>query len=302
MDWLNYHHLLYFWMAVREGGVSRAAAKLSLAQPTVSAQIRQFEQAIGHQLFERQGRRLVLTDVGRLAYRYADEIFGTGRELVEVLQGRASPGRSLPLNVGVANAVPKLIVHRLLQPAVSGEQAIHLMCREDATETLLAELATHALDVVITDVPAPPHVRVKVFNHLLGESDTTFFARGPLAARLARRFPKSLNGAPLFLPTPHTALRRALDEWFDAENLHPHVAGEFDDSALMKTFGQAADVAFPAPSAIASEVIRQYRVRAIGRAKAVRERYYAISVERRLRHPGVLAVTTAARTGVFGAA
>jgi LysR family transcriptional activator of nhaA len=300
MDWLNYHHLLYFWTVVREGGVSRAAAKLRLAQPTVSAQIRLLEDALGDKLFERQGRRLVLTEVGRLVYRYADEIFGIGQELLETLKGRPRAGRPLPLTVGVANAVPKLIVYRLLQPAMAGEQAIHLVCREDSTETLLGELATHALDVLIADVPAPPHVRVKVFSHLLGESDTSFFAAGPLATRLRRRFPRSLNDAPVLLPTPQTALRRAIDQWLEAEDLHPRIVGEFDDLALMKAFGQGGHAAFPAPTAIEHEVARQYRVHAVGRVKEVRERYYAISAERRLRHPRVLAITTAAKTEVFG--
>jgi LysR family transcriptional activator of nhaA len=300
MDWLNYHHLLYFWTVVREGSVSRAAEKLRLAQPTISAQVKLLEEALGDTLFDRQGRRLALTDTGRLVYRYADEIFGIGRELQEALKGRPAAGRPLPLSVGVANAVPKLIVHRLLKPAVSAGQPIHLVCREDSTPTLLAELATHALDVVITDVPAPPHVRVKVFSHLLGESGTTFFAAGSLAVKLRRRFPRSLNDVPVLLPTRHTALRLALDHWFEAEDLHPRIVGEFDDSALMKTFGQAGRVAFPASTAIAQEVVRQYRVQPVGRATGVRERYYAISVERRLKHPGVLAITTAARTELFG--
>jgi LysR family transcriptional activator of nhaA len=300
MEWLNYHHLLYFWTVVHEGGVSRAAEKLRLAQPTVSAQVKLLEDAIGDKLFERQGRRLVLTDVGRIVYRYADEIFGIGRELLETLKGRPASGRPLPLTVGVANAVPKLIVQRLLRPALAGEQPIHLVCREDSTATLLGELATHALDVVIADAPAPPHVRVKVFNHLLGESDTTFFAAGPLAARLRRRFPRSLNDAPLLLPTPHTALRRGIDEWLEAEDLHPRVVAEFDDPALMKAFGEAGTAAFPASSAVEREVVRQFRARPIGRVKSVRDRYYAISAERRLKHPGILAITTAARTDVFG--
>ena len=300
MEWLNYHHLLYFWTVVREGGVSRGAEKLRLAQPTVSAQIRLLEDALGHELFERQGRRLVLTDVGRLVYRYADEIFGIGRELLEALKGRASSGRALQLTVGVANAVPKLIVHRLLQPAVPSEQAVHLVCREDSAETLLGELATHALDVVIADTPAPPHIRVKVFNHLLGESEMSLFAAGSLATKLRRHFPRSLNDAPVLLPTPQTALRRAIDQWLAAEDLHPRVVGEFDDLALMMAFGQAGDAAFPAPAVIEREVVRQYRVHPVGRVKAVRERYYAISVERRLKHPGVLAITNAAKTAVFG--
>ena len=299
MEWLNYHHLLYFWTVVREGGVSRAAEKLSLAQPTVSAQIKLLEDVVGEQLFERQGRRLVLTDVGRLVYRYADEIFLIGRELVETLKGRPQSGRPLPLTVGVANAVPKLIVHRLLEPAFFGEPAIRLTCREDSTETLLGELATHALDVVIADEPAPPHVRVKVFSHPLGESETSFFAAGTLAAKLKRHFPQSLNNQPVLLPTSRTALRRALDQWMDAEDLHPLVVGEFDDSALMKAFGQAGTAAFPAPSVIEREIVRQYKVQVVGRLKTVRERYFAISAERRVKHPGVIAITNAAKRDVF---
>ena len=255
---------------------------------------------VGDKLFERQGRRLVLTEVGRLVYRYADEIFSIGGELLEMLRGRPSGGRPLSLRVGVVNAVPKLIVQRLLQPAVADGAAIHLVCREDSTEALLAELATHALDVVIADVPAPPHIRVKVFNHLLGESDTTFFAAGNLARTLRRRFPHSLNGAPVLLPTPGTAMRRAIDHWFAAEDLRPVVVGEFDDTALMKAFGQAGKAAFPSPTVIADEVTRQYRVQAVGQVAAVRERYYALSVERRLKHPGVLAITTTAKSDVFG--
>jgi LysR family transcriptional activator of nhaA len=279
MEWLNYHHLLYFWTVVREGGVSRAAEKLSLAQPTVSAQVRLLEDTLGEKLFERQGR--------------------IGRELVEALKGRPSTGRPLPLSVGVVNAVPKLIVQRLLQPAMSGEQPIHLVCREDSTEALLGELAIHALDVVISDVPAPAHVRVKAFSHLLGESDTTFFAAGALAAKLRRRFPRSLNDTPVLLPTRHTAMRQALDQWFETEDLHPNIIGEFDDSALMKAFGQAGAAAFPASTAIQDEVMRQYRVRPVGTANTVRERYYAISAERRLKHVGVLAITTAAKQELF---
>jgi LysR family transcriptional activator of nhaA len=300
MEWLNYHHLLYFWTVVREGSVSRAAARLRLAQPTVSAQVKLLEDALGEQLFERHGRRLVLTDVGRLVYRYADEIFGLGRELLEALKGRPAAGRPMTLSVGVANAVPKLIVQRLLQPAIVHAQNLRLVCREDSTEALLAELASHALDVVIADVPAPPHVRVKAFSHLLGESDTSLFAAAPLARRLRRGFPKSLNDTPMLLPTPHTALRRALDEWLEAEDLHPRIVGEFDDSALMKAFGQAGDAVFPASTVIEQEVVRQYRAQPIGKAATVRERYYAISAERRLKHPGVLAITTAARKELFG--
>ncbi|MGE0448178.1 MAG: transcriptional activator NhaR [Vicinamibacterales bacterium] len=299
MEWLNYHHLLYFWTVVREGGVSRAAEKLRLAQPTVSAQVKLLEGMLGQPLFDRQGRRLVLTDTGRVVYRYADEIFGIGRELLETLKGR-TPGRPLQLTVGVANAVPKLIVHRLLQPAMSADAPVHLVCSEDNTEVLMADLATHALDVVISDVPPPTHVRVKVFGHVLGESGTSFFAAPPLAAKLRRGFPASLNGAPVFLPGPSTAMRRGIDQWLEDEDLHPRIVGEFADSALMKTFGQAGTATFPSPTVIEPEVIRQYRVQLVGRVNRVRERYYAISAERRLKHPGVLAITNTARTDLFG--
>jgi LysR family transcriptional activator of nhaA len=298
MEWLNYHHLLYFWTVAREGSVSKAAQKLRLSQPTISAQVRMLERALGERLFQRRGRTLALTDVGRLVYRYADEIFGIGREMMETLRGQPV-GRPLRLVVGVANAVPKLVVYRLLRRARQGPDPVHLVCREDNPEQLVAHLSTHALDVVIADVPSPPHVRVKVFNHLLGESDTGFFAPAALAARLKRRFPASLHDAPMVLPTINTALRQALDEWFDQEGLRPRVSGEFEDSALMKVFGEGAGVVFPAPAAIADDVCRVYGVRMVGSTRAVRERYYAISAERRLKHPGVLAITTTARDELF---
>lgn len=295
MEWLNYHHLLYFWTVAREGGVSKAAARLRLSQPTVSAQVRMLEEALGERLFDRQGRTLVLTEPGRLVYRYADEIFVIGREMLETLRGRPA-GRPLQLTVGVANAVPKLIVYRLLRPAAALAEPVHLVCLEESLERLVAQLATHALDVVISDAPAPPSVRVKVFNHLLGDSGVAFFGPARVAARLRRRFPDSLQDEPLLLPTPNTALRRGLDAWFDARGLRPRVTGEFDDSALMKAFGHGAGVAFPAPAAIEREVCRFYGVRVIGRVEDVREPYYAISAERRLTHPGVLAITGAAKT------
>ncbi len=298
MEWLNYHHLLYFWTVVREGGVSKAAAKLRLSQPTISAQVKMLEASLGERLLERQGRTLALTEAGRVVYRYADEIFTAGRELQETLKGRPS-GRAIQFTVGIANAVPKLIAYRLLRPAIEGPEVVQITCREDHPDQLVAQLAVHALDVVISDTPAPSHVRVKVFNHLLGESGTTFFAAGPLARRIRRRFPRSLNDTPILLPTVNTALRRALEQWFEAEDLHPPVAGEFEDSALLKAFGESGRAVFPAPTAIEREVCRHYRVAVVGRAPSVRERYYAISAERRLKHPGVLAITATARTELF---
>ena len=296
---LNYHHLLYFWSVVREGSVSKAAEKLRLSQPAISAQIKSLERALGERLFQRQGRQLVLTDVGRVVDRYATEIFTAGGELLETLKGRPS-GRAQRLAVGVANAVPKLVVYRLLRPAIEGTDPVQLTCTEDDPEQLLARLATHALDVVISDTPAPPHVRVKVFNHLLGESGTTFFAGKVLAARLRRRFPGSLSGAPMLLPTVNTSVRRALEQWFESEGLRPVVAGEFEDPALLNTFGERGRAVFAAPTAIEGEVLRRHRVAIVGRTSVVRERYYAISAERRLKHAGVAAITSAARTEVFG--
>ena len=298
MDWLNYHHLLYFWTVAREGGVSRAAVKLRLSQPTVSAQIKMLEQSLGEQLLERQGRTLVLTDVGRVVYRYADEIFAVGREMRETLRGRPS-GRALRLTVGIANAVPKLVVYRLLRPALVRNEPIHLVCREDNPEGLLAQLATHEIDVVISDRPAPPHSRVRVFNHILGESGTAFFAPAKLAASLRRKFPRSLDAAPMLLPTSNTPLRQALDDWFERHQVQPRVVAEFEDSALMKVFGREAGAVFPAPAAIEGDVCRLYGVSVLGRTDAVRESYYVISADRRLKHPGVLAITSAARGELF---
>jgi LysR family transcriptional activator of nhaA len=298
MDWLNYHHLLYFWTVAREGGVSKAAEKLRLSQPTISAQIKMLEHSLGERLLERQGRSLVLTDVGRVVYRYADEIFAVGREMVETLRGRPA-GRALRLAVGVANAVPKLVVYRLLRPAMRRPETLHLICHEANAEHLVAQLANHELDIVISDGPAPPHGRVRVFNHLLGESPIAFFAPAPMAARLRRRFPSSLDGARMLLPTSNTPLRQALDDWFERQTLRPQVIADFEDSALMKVFGRESVAVFPAPVAISRDVCRLYGVSVVGRTDAVRESYYVLSAERRLKHPGVLAITSAARGELF---
>jgi LysR family transcriptional activator of nhaA len=298
MEWLNYHHLLYFWVTAREGGVARASKVLRLSQPTISAQIKRLEEVLGVKLFQRHGRSLVLTDTGRMVYKYADEIFGIGRELLDAIRSN-QPGRALPLTVGVSNAVPKLIACRLLRPLMGAPSPVRLVCHEENTEQLLTQLATHALDVVLADRPAPPHIRVKAFNHLLGESDTGFFAAPALAAKLKRRFPQSLHDVPTVVSTLNTALRRDLDAWFHAIAVRPSVVGEFEDPALMKVFGAESGAVFPAPFAIAADVCRMYGVALAGRTDAVKERYYAISAERRLTHPGVLAITSAAREGLF---
>jgi LysR family transcriptional activator of nhaA len=298
VEWLNYHHLLYFWTVVRRGSVSKAAEELRLSQPTVSAQVALLEKALGERLFVRKGRDQILTDVGRVVYHHADEIFGLGRDLLEIVKGRPA-GRAIQLTVGVANAVPKLVVYRLLRPALQQPETIRVVCREDDPAQLIGQLATYALDVIIANAPAPAYLPVKVFNHLLGESDTAFFAPTPLASKLKRRFPASLRDVPMLLPTTDSPLRRALEEWFEAEDIRARVVGEFEDSALMTVVGQAAGCVFPAPAAIAKDVGRFHGVRMIGRTERVRERYFVISAERRLKHPGVLAMTNAARDQLF---
>jgi len=299
MEWLNYHHLLYFWVVACHGSVTRAAAELRLAQPTVSTQLRTLEEVLGEKLFARTGRRLVLTDVGRLVFRYADEIFGLGRELLETVKGRPT-GQPMRLTVGIADAVPKLIAYRLLGPALTGAEPVRIICREDKPDRLLAQLAVHGLDLVLSDAPIGPTTKVRAFNHLLGECGVTFFAAPALARTCRRGFPRSLGGAPMLLPTDNTALRRSLDDWFESEDIRPRVASEFEDSALLMAFGQAGMGLFPAPSAIERQVRSQYGVVVVGRLDTVRERFYAISGERRLKHPAVVAISEAARQRVFG--
>ena len=298
MDWLNYHHLLYFWLVVREGGVSQAAAVLRLAHPTVSGQVHALEDALGERLLEKRGRRLVLTEMGAVVYRYADEIFSLGRELMDTVKGRPT-GRAPRLAVGIAEVVPKLVARRLLEPARALTPAVRLVCREDTAEHLLAALAAHELDVVLSDGPLPAGSPVRAFSHVLGESQVAFFGRRDLAARYRRGFPGSLSGAPVLLPATGTALRRALEQWFDARGVRPEVVGEFDDSALMKSFGQDGAGLFPAHLVLEREVRHQHDVEHVGRVDGVRETFYALSAERRIRHPAVSAICAAARSELF---
>lgn len=294
MEWLNYHHLLYFWLAAKKGGVTEAAAELRLAQSTVSAQIRQLEHVLDERLFRREGRRLVLTDVGRTVYRYAEEIFGLGRELLDVVHDRPT-GRPLRFTVGVADQVPKLVAHRLLRPALDLGVPVRLVCHEGKTAALLGELAVHQLDVVITDAPLGSDTNVRAFNHPLGECGVSLFGTTARTRPVKRGFPGSLSGAPLLLPTVGTVLRRTLDQWFDARGIRPNVVAEFEDSSLLTVFGQGGLGLFPAPTPLERDVCKQYGVSVAGRLRDVRERFYAISVERRLRHPAVVAVSAAAR-------
>ena len=299
MTFLNYHHLRYFWAVAREGSVAAAGRALNAAQPTVSTQVRELEGALGTPLFERTGRRMVLTETGRMVYGYADEIFTLGREMLETVSGRGT-GRRPRLVVGIADAVPKLIAYRILEPARTLQEPVTVVCLEDKPDRLLPELAAHQLDLVLADTPANPGLGVKAFSHLLGECGVTFFAAGAVASRLRRGFPRSLTGQPILLPAETTALRRSLDAWFEREGIRPSVVGEFEDSALLKVFGQAGQGVFPAPSAIAEQVRPQHRVAVVGRTDDVRERFYAISVERKLKHPAVTVIVEAARERLFG--
>lgn len=298
MDWPNFNHLFYFWTVAREGSIARASESLLLAPPTISAQVRALERSLGVKLFTRSGRGLALTDAGRTAFRYADDMFTTGRDLLEALEGRPT-GRPLRLVVGVADNLPKLITYRLIKPALGLPEPVQLVCHEGRVERLLAELAVHGLDVVLSDAPVGPDVRARAYNHQLGECGVTIFGTAEMARALRRGFPRSLDRAPFLLPSSATALRRSLDGWFDAQGIRPAIKGELDDSALMKVFGQSGEGLFPAPSAVERDVRKQYRVHVVGRVESVRERFYAISVERKLKHPAVVAISEAARQGLF---
>lgn len=298
MDWLNYHHLLYFWTVAREGSIARACDKLLLAQPTISGQLRALERSLGDKLFTRSGRGLVLTETGRVVYRYADEIFTLGRELTDTLRGRPT-GRPLRLVVGVADVLPKLISYRLLEPALHLPEPVQIICREGKPERLLAELSVHGLDIVLCDAPVSPTVKVRAFHHLLGECGVSVMGTATLARSLRRGFPRSLDGAPFLLPTDNTTLRRSLEQWFGAHGIRPAVRAEFEDSALLKVFGQAGIGLFVVPTVVEDEVSKQYGARLVGRLPEVRERFYAISVERKLKHPAVVAISDSARQQLF---
>jgi LysR family transcriptional activator of nhaA len=296
LEWLNYHHLLYFWLVAREGGLVPAARVLRLSHPTLSAQVHALEEHLGEKLFTKVGRKLALTDTGRIVYRYADEIFTLGREMTETLKGRGV-GQPARLDVGIVDVVPKLVVRRLLQPAL--HLSARLVCYEDSYEKLLADLALHTLDIVISDAPVPAGSSVRAFNHLLGESDVSFFGTSDLAGKYKKGFPRSLDGAPVLLPLENSTLRRALNQWFDRHEIKPRVVSEFEDSALLKVFGSDGIGVFPAPTVVEKEVMAQYGVRVLGRTSEVRERFYAVSVERRLKNPAVVAISESARSSLF---
>ena len=300
MEWLNYHHLLYFWAVARHGSIVRASAELKLAQPTLSGQIRQLEHVLGVKLFDRVGRRLVLTDVGRTTFRYADDIFSMGQDLLSTLKGEAST-RPLRLTVGVSDALPKVLVQRLLEPAFHLDKPVQLICRENrVVEDFLGELAGHDVDMVLADRPLGPGIEVQAYNHPLGECGTALLASPKLARSCRPGFPRSLDGVPCLLPGGHATVRRGLEQWFEKVKVRPLLVGEFDDSALMFAFGQQGKGVFPAPSVFEEEFKRRYDVQVVGRVKTVRQQFFAISVDRRIQHPAVTAIIQGARKEIFG--
>lgn len=295
---LNFKHLYYFHAAAKYGGVNRAAERLHLTPQTLSGQIGLFEERLGAALFHRDGRRMELTETGKLALSYAEEIFQVSAELEARLRD-APEEIAIPFRVGIADVVPKSIAHQLLAPVLRLAEPIRLICREDRLERLLADLAIHRLDMVLADRPMPPGLDVKGHSHLLGECGVAFFATEDIASRLRPDFPASLDATPMLIPGEDSALRAPLMRWLERQGLRPRVVAEFEDSALMKAFGQSGAGVFPAPAAMALEIEAHYGVALLGQTEDMHERFFVISAERRLTHPAVIAVSEAARSGVF---
>lgn len=295
---LNYRQLHYFWVVAKTGSIVRACEQLNLTPQTISGQISLLEHTYGIELFRRVGRQLELTEAGRQTLPYAEQMFQLGGELELML--RAQPNeQQILFRVGVADVVPKSIVYRLIAPTMELSEPLRITCREDKLERLLADLAIQRLDLVISDSPMPSHLDIKGYSQKLGECGISFFATAELAARYGQDFPRSLHGAPLLIPGPETVVRSRLQRWFAEQQIQPQIVGEFDDSALMQAFGQSGSGIFIGPSVIADEVRRQYGVEVIGQTDAVSESFYAISVERKVKHPGIVAITEGARRELF---
>lgn len=297
MEWLNYHHLLYFWVVAREGSVTRASQVLHVSQSAISEQIRNLERFSGGVLFVRSGRGIVLSERGQAVFAYATDIFAMGEELVAMLRGR-SVGQALRLRVGVVDVLPKLIAHKLIEPALRLPERPRVVCLEGTLERLLGELAIHQLDVVLSEAPLPATLMFRAFTHPLGECGVSVMGVTALAKRFRKKFPASLNAAPFLLPTQTTVLRRSIDQWLETQQITVEICGEFDDSSLLKTFGQAGDGLFIVPTVIESEVSVQYRVQCVGRIPEIRSRFYAISAERKLKNPAVTAILEAANSRI----
>lgn len=298
---MNYKHLLYFWAVAKHGGVVKAAQFLHVTPQTISGQIQLLEGHFGRELFNKHGRGLELTDAGQLAFSYAEDIFNLGSELDQVVRQPRGVSRPLELRVGIADAVPKMVACRLLEPALQGDQPFKVVCSEWKLDSLLAELAVHRLDLVLSDRPLPTGLSVNAFSHRLGGSGVGFYAVPALAKSLKGAFPANLNGAPMLVPGADSAMGGRLAQWLSKNKLRPRVVGEFDDGALLKALGHQGHGVFMAPTVLHDEVCRQYQVKRIGEVADLIEEFYVISVERRITHPGVAAITQAAREGLFAA-
>lgn len=298
MRHLNFQHLLYFWTVAKEGTIAKACEILFLTQPTISAQLRSLEKEVGAKLFSRVGRNLVLTEMGTTVFQYAEEIFSIGRELQETVSGKPV-GRTRKLVVGIADILPRMVAYRLLEPVLKLKDPVQLICYDDKTEKLLARLALNELDVVLSDVPATPLIKIRAYNHLLGECAVSIMGNAKLVDTYRKGFPKSLDGAPFLMPMEGSSLRRSLDQWFDSIDARPEIRGEFADCDLFEAFGSVGAGLFVIPTVVEESVCQQHPVKVLGRIDAIKERFFAISVERRLKHSAVVAITDAARTQLF---
>jgi len=296
---MNYKHLYYFWWVAKAGGVVKAGEQLHITPHTISGQIGILEDDLGVPLFAKRGRNIELTEVGKLAFGYANDIFALGSELEESVRNYQGGLHPIEFRIGVADAVPKMIACRLIEPATRLDESVRIVCLESKLEHLLKELAAHRLDLVVAGAPIPHSMSVRAYNHRLGESGMSFFAAGRLLKSLKGKFPACLNGAPMMFPTVDVAVRSALDRWLEKNKLRPRLVGEFDDSALMKAFGKRELGVFIGPTVIESEIETQYRAKVIGRTKEITEEFFAISVERRVKHPCVVAIAEASRTQFF---
>ena len=294
MDWLNYHHLRYFWVVAKEGSLVKAAEKLRISQPSISAQLTALEATLGVKLFRRSGRTKALTATGQLVLGYAEEIFTLGRELMSAVKNQPT-ARGLRLYVGVADSFPKLLTNQILKPVFTLPQPVHVICREGKSEDLLAQLAAHRLDIVLADEPASVSLKTRTFNHLLGECGITLCAAPKLARLLKKGFPRSLHGAPALLPTENTGLRRSLEKWFRDIRVRPNVVAEFEDPALMKVMAADGQGFIALPTLVANEAVARYRFQIIGSTMKCQDQFYAITAERRLTHPAVVKITENAR-------
>ena len=295
---INYKHLHYFWTVAKEGSIAAASELLHITPQTISGQLSILEETLGDKLFQREGRGLVLSEKGKIVLSYADEIFNLGQELQEVLRGTTIKGQ-IEFIVGILDCIPKTIAYLLLRPALQSEHDISIVCNEGSMEQILSDLAVHKLDMILTDTPLSSSFHIKAYNHFLGESGISFFANPELANDYIEQFPNSLNDAPFLMPTASSTIRRSIDQWLDEQEIYPKIIGEFDDSALLKVFGQAGVGVFFMPTVIENEVSKQFNVNIIGRTDKVKQQFYAISAERKIKHPAIAAIYDSAKVTVF---